>query len=71
MIKYANVFSSWRRQEIDVNAPDDTILYSLCAGRGELIMFGGMRSDMLGDKRNPFTHTICNDVYILSPARSL
>ncbi|VBB26434.1 unnamed protein product [Acanthocheilonema viteae] len=62
---------TWRQQEIDLNAPDDTMLYSLCAGRGELIMFGGMRSDMQGDNRHPFTHTISNDIYILSPARLL
>ncbi|EFO25330.2 hypothetical protein LOAG_03159 [Loa loa] len=60
---------TWRQQEIDLNAPDDTMLYSLCAGRGELIMFGGMRSDMQDDNRHPFTHTISNDIYILSPAR--
>lgn len=47
------------------------MLYSLCAGRGELILFGGMRSDMQGDNRRPFTHTISNDIYILSPARSV
>uniref|UniRef100_A0A915PJX4 F-box domain-containing protein n=1 Tax=Setaria digitata TaxID=48799 RepID=A0A915PJX4_9BILA len=61
---------TWRQQEIDLNAPDDTMLYSLCAGRGELIMFGGMRSDAQGDSRHPFTHTISNDIYILSPPRS-
>uniref|UniRef100_A0A0R3S530 F-box domain-containing protein n=1 Tax=Elaeophora elaphi TaxID=1147741 RepID=A0A0R3S530_9BILA len=60
---------TWRQQEIDPNSPDDTMLYSLCAGRGELIMFGGMRSDMQGDNRHPFTHTISNDIYVLSPAR--
>lgn len=32
-------------------------------------MFGGMRSDMQGDNRLPFIHTISNDIYILSPAR--
>ncbi|EJW84642.1 hypothetical protein WUBG_04447 [Wuchereria bancrofti] len=60
---------TWRQQEIDLKAPDDTMLYSLCAGRGELIMFGGMHSDMQGDNPHPFTHTINNDIYILSPAR--
>lgn len=47
------------------------MLYSLCAGRGELLMFGGMRSDMQRDNRHPFTHTISNDVYVLSPDRIL
>ncbi|VDO07402.1 unnamed protein product [Brugia timori] len=60
---------TWRQQEIDLKAPDDTMLYSLCAGRGELIMFGGMRSDVQGDNPHPFTHIINNDIYILSPAR--
>uniref|UniRef100_A0A8R1U2S1 F-box domain-containing protein n=1 Tax=Onchocerca volvulus TaxID=6282 RepID=A0A8R1U2S1_ONCVO len=60
---------TWRQQEIDSNAPEDTMLYSLCAGRAELIMFGGMRSDMHDDNRSPFIHTISNDIYVLSPAR--
>ncbi|VDO29224.1 unnamed protein product [Onchocerca flexuosa] len=60
---------TWRQQEIDSNAPDDTMLYSLCAGRAELIMFGGMRSDKHDNNRNAFIHTINNDIYVLSPVR--
>ncbi|MCP9259084.1 hypothetical protein DINM_002058 [Dirofilaria immitis] len=60
---------TWRQQEIDSNAPVDTMLYSLCAGRAELIMFGGMHSNMQDDNHNPFTHAISNDIYVLSPTR--
>ncbi|MFH4980579.1 hypothetical protein AB6A40_007288 [Gnathostoma spinigerum] len=37
--------ASWQQQAVEPNAPEDTILYSICVGRAEAIVFGGMRSD--------------------------
>uniref|UniRef100_A0A915CUN6 ADF-H domain-containing protein n=1 Tax=Ditylenchus dipsaci TaxID=166011 RepID=A0A915CUN6_9BILA len=34
---------SWEQMDVEDDAPEDIILYSIVAGRGELIMFGGMR----------------------------
>lgn len=55
------------------DAPEDTILYSLVKGRGELILFGGMRSGAAAETPGnldvtPFTHLITNETYILKPA---
>ncbi len=57
------------------DAPEDTILYSLVKGRGELILFGGLRSGASAETAGnldvtPYTHLhlITNDTYLLKPA---
>jgi len=43
-------------------------------GRGELILFGGMRSGSSADGSldvTPFSHVITNELYILRPQISL
>lgn len=61
---------------MDEDAPDDTILYSVVAGRGELIMVGGMRKE-IGNGNNevlnvswPLSKTISNETYIIKPRYS-
>uniref|UniRef100_A0A915APK2 Uncharacterized protein n=1 Tax=Parascaris univalens TaxID=6257 RepID=A0A915APK2_PARUN len=51
-------FARWQEQDLQLNAPEDTILYSICVGRGEVIIFGGMRSDSTMEGLSPFTHSI-------------
>lgn len=62
---------SWSVLEDNWDAPEDTILYSLVKGRGELVLFGGMRSQTPNDCHaldvTPFSHTITNETYILRP----
>ncbi|KAH7731390.1 hypothetical protein AAVH_00288 [Aphelenchoides avenae] len=61
----------WAQLPVEEDAPEDAILFSLVAGRGELILFGGMRTDdgngmdslNVGFER----HAICADTYILRP----
>uniref|UniRef100_A0A914DQ99 Uncharacterized protein n=1 Tax=Acrobeloides nanus TaxID=290746 RepID=A0A914DQ99_9BILA len=38
----------WEQLPMDDDSPDDTILYSIVAGRGEIIMVGGIRKDADG-----------------------
>lgn len=55
----------------DQSGPDERILYSLVAGRGELIVFGGIR------KQQAFTHghpemdesEVYNDLHFINPPR--
>ncbi|VDK46606.1 unnamed protein product [Anisakis simplex] len=61
----------WQEQKLELNAPEDTILYSICVGRGEIIMFGGMRSDSAMEGLSPFTHSINNNTFVLKPTYSV
>jgi len=47
-------------QQNDHSGPDERILYSLVVGRGELIVFGGIRSD---------DSVVYNDLHFINPPR--
>ena len=49
------------------NAPEETLFYSLVQGRGELIMFGGIQTDV-NNMRRPMqsSNVVSNAVYFLS-----
>ena len=51
----------------DDNAPEETIFYSLIEGRGELIMFGGIQTDLGGMQRGVDVkqQTVSNSVHYL------
>lgn len=51
----------------DENAPEETIFYSLIEGRGELIMFGGIQTDLGGMQRglDVKQQTVSNSVHFL------
>ena len=56
-----------------VAAPDESILYSLVEGRGELIMFGGIQKDMsairgarMGNRDNSENDSVSNALYFLT-----
>lgn len=65
------MFLRWEQLPVEEDAPEDIILYSIVAGQGELILFGGMRSDdgngmdclNVGMDR----HAMSSDTYILRP----
>jgi F-box protein 42 len=65
---------SWRpiEESFSVDAPDETIFYSLVEGRGELIMFGGIQRDIQSMQRGVDlkSHLVSNILYILSPWKS-
>jgi F-box protein 42 len=51
---------------------EEVLFYSLVEGRGELLMFGGLRTDPQGITRSslyPNTVTITNDLFIFLPER--
>ena len=51
-------------------SPEVSILYSLCEGRGELIMFGGIRknADRGGENSdNDENDSVSNALYFLNP----
>ena len=60
-----------------LQAPEETILYSLVAGRAELIMFGGIQKDVAqmsgggaggsAGGPGPESDTVSNEVYFLTP----
>jgi F-box protein 42 len=54
------------------NAPDETLFYSLAEGRGELIMFGGIQTDVNNMRRLMQSgHVVSNMVYFLNPKKLL
>ncbi|VDP12849.1 unnamed protein product [Soboliphyme baturini] len=68
--------ATWSCLPGDSVTPQDTLLYSLVKGRGELIMFGGMRTQLesdgqLLDMTPSYYHTITNDLYLLKPVIKL
>jgi hypothetical protein len=67
---------SWRIVESPPDALEDTILYSLVAARGELILFGGMRTRQPHEQAQLHAtpngqHTISNETYVLRPVIDL
>ena len=60
---------SWRPLDTncDGNAPEETIFYSLIEGRGELIMFGGIQTDLGSMQRGVDVkqQTVSNSVHFL------
>lgn len=51
------------------DAPDEAIFYSLVEGRGELMMFGGIRGDVRSIQRNTVAlpqHSVSGDVHFLT-----
>ena len=58
-----------------INAPEETIFYSLVEGRAELIMFGGLQMDLnsmqRGGQATTQPQTVSNNVYFLRPATHL
>ncbi len=65
----ADGIARWTVCEPNTDAPEDTILFSLVVARGELVMFGGMRSGNSAEGLDvtPFTHTITNETFLLRP----
>jgi len=65
----------WEQLAVEEDAPEDIILYSLVTGRGELILFGGMRSDA-GTGMDCLNatysdrHAMSSDTWILRPRYS-
>jgi hypothetical protein len=57
-----------------LDAPEETILYSLVCGRNELVLFGGIQKDVstiaAGTPQSPGVDTVSNSVFYLSPPRS-
>ena len=64
---------SWMdvRSNASLEAPDETILYSLTLGRSELILFGGIQKDVSSmTMRSSQAHNsadVSNSVYYLTP----
>ena len=56
-----------------VGAPEETIFYSLVEGRGELVMFGGIQTDLNGMQRglNVNLQFVSNDTHFLEAPKSL
>lgn len=65
---------TWRPidESFSIDAPDETIFYSLSEGRGELIMFGGIQRDIQSMQRGVDlkSHLVSNILYILSPLKT-
>ena len=58
----------WANESI--NSPEVAILYSLVEGRGELIMFGGIRRQPKPpseNRDNPDNDSVSNALYFLNP----
>lgn len=49
--------------------PDERILYSLVAGRGELIVFGGIRREETSLENHPDMDEVYNDLHFINPPR--
>lgn len=62
---------SWEQLPVEEDAPEDRLLHSLVAGRGELVLFGGMYSDGFGMDCLNVVHneryTMSSETYILRP----
>lgn len=55
----------------DHSGPDDRILYSLVVGKGELIVFGGIRKEQTTLQGQPDVNdsVVYNDLYFINPPR--
>lgn len=51
------------------SGPDERILYSLVAGKGELIVFGGIRRQQMTIHKNSLNDEVYNDLHFISPPR--
>jgi hypothetical protein len=54
-----------KEEMILTDGPEDVILYSLIAGKNEVIMFGGTKPDSSA-RSNTVTTAVYNDVHIIS-----
>ncbi|XP_060066686.1 F-box only protein 42-like [Ylistrum balloti] len=65
--------ATWRpiNENISLNAPEETIFYSLVEGRGELIVFGGIQRDIQSMQRGMDVkpQVVSNSLYIVSPRK--
>ena len=66
---------SWQqiREETCINAPEETIFYSLVEGRGELVLFGGIQGDLHSMQRGLTLkpQAVSDDVYYLTIKRTI
>ncbi|KAL2750713.1 F-box only protein 42 isoform X1 [Vespula maculifrons] len=58
-------------KEIDQSGPDERILYSLVMGRGELIVFGGIRKEQTTMQSQPDVDDleVYNDLHFINPPK--
>jgi F-box protein 42 len=65
--------ATWQsvKENPSLEAPEETIFYSLVEGRGELVMFGGIQRDIQSMQRgmDVKSHVVSNNLYILSPPK--
>ncbi|XP_062611135.1 F-box only protein 42-like [Saccostrea cucullata] len=65
--------ASWQpvKENLSLEAPEETIFYTLVEGRGELVMFGGIQRDIQSMQRgmDVKSHVVSNNLYMLSPSR--
>ena len=65
--------ATWQqvRENVSLEAPEETIFYSLVEGRGELVMFGGIQRDIQNMQRgmDVKSHVVSNNLFILSPSK--
>merc|ERR1712226_1479935 len=70
---------TWKdvRANASLNAPEETILYSLVKGKSELVMFGGIQKDVSLISRGGTNggssdgDTVSNAVYFLNPPNNV
>ncbi|KAK0419590.1 hypothetical protein QR680_014222 [Steinernema hermaphroditum] len=61
-------FVSWDQHAVEEDAAEDLILFSMVEGRGELIMFAGLRTEQQPDNlRVARSNSITKAVYLLRP----
>lgn len=62
--------ATWQpvKENTSLEAPEETIFYTLVEGRGELVMFGGIQRDIQFMQRgmDVKSHVVSNNLYILS-----
>ncbi|XP_064611419.1 F-box only protein 42-like [Liolophura sinensis] len=62
--------ATWQQtnERILCHAPEETVFYSLAAGRGELLMFGGIQKDLSSMQigADIDSHVVSNDLYVIS-----
>lgn len=65
--------ATWRpiNENNSVNAPEETIFYSMVEGRGELIVFGGIQRDIQSMQRGMDVkpQVVSNSLYIVAPRK--
>ncbi|XP_043275489.1 F-box only protein 42 [Venturia canescens] len=71
-VLYEERIASWvKLKQNDRTAPDERILYSLVLGRGELIVFGGIRKEQatIQGQTDTDDSEVFNELYFLNPPR--